>query len=253
MDGLNFYFNGKWASDLGITLVSLNSGLKKESFMSEREIISESIPSNPVPYVFGVQNSPKEFTLVLASLTNAWTTAKRREIARWLDTENFEEFYSEDDTNKRYYFMYKGGIDLNYDAELKGYIEVQMLNVSPYAYSPSTSFMLDCTLQSPTLYTFNNDGDMILKPELSIYKVGSGNVSIINNSNNGKEFKFTGLADKETVYIDNQNPYIQSDIPLTLRYDNFNQNYLELLVGTNNLSVTGSCKITFSYQTLIKG
>lgn len=253
MDSIYFHYNGKHSEDIGVYLVNLDSGLKTTRFLAERTIISEQIPDNPIPYVYGVQDSPLNFTLTLSCLDNKWTFEKRREVARWLDTKQFEEFYSEDNPSKRYYFMYEGGIDLTYGGELTGYIQVQMRNISPYTYSPVYTKIIDCSLQDITEFTFTNDGDDLLYPELEIYKVGAGDLSIINFTNGGKEFKFTGLADKETVYVDNLNHHIESDLGNILRYDNFNHNYLELPTGVNTLKVIGKCRVKIKYQLILKG
>ncbi len=60
-----------------------------------------------------------------------------------------------------------------------------------------------------------------------------------------------GLQDQEQVYIDNDNQIIKSLISDdTYRYDAFNDGYLELPVGMNNLIVTGYCQIQFRYRFL---
>lgn len=95
---------------------------------------------------------------------------------------------------------------------------------------------------------FVNKGDVKIRPEIWITKIGNGDISIINTSNNNKEFKFTDLVDGETVYINGDREYIESDLALTYRYDNFNDEYLELVFGSNILRVIGSAKIQFRYQ-----
>ncbi|AZV43741.1 hypothetical protein BAOM_3132 [Peribacillus asahii] len=58
----------------------------------------------------------------------------------------------------------------------------------------------------------------------------------------------TGLALNETVYIDNEKKDIESDLPLTYRYDDFNGEYLCLNRGINRLRIFGTCEIQFRYQ-----
>lgn len=95
---------------------------------------------------------------------------------------------------------------------------------------------------------FINDGDIILKPEIWIDKIGFGDFKIINVSNHNKEFAFTGLVDQETVYVHNEREQILTDLAKTYRYKDFNDNYLELLQGVNVLQVVGNSKIHFRYQ-----
>lgn len=59
----------------------------------------------------------------------------------------------------------------------------------------------------------------------------------------------TGLLDNETVYTDCTNQFIESDIiPTQYRINNFNNNYLELVFGANNLLVKGQCTLRFRYS-----
>lgn len=254
MHGTDFYFNGEYSVDKGIYLVRLESGLVQEPFLAERELISEQIAGNPIPYVYNKKDSPLRLKLTFTTLDNEWTLEKRREIARWFDTDDFEEFYSEDNIEKRYYLRYISGIDIHTTGSLNGYIITEFINISPYAYSPIYIQTNDfSTITDTTNFQFINSGDMDLYPELEIYKVGSGDISIINLTDNGTEFKFTGLADGETVYIDNQNHDIITDLPYTYRYDNFNGNYLCMKRGINNLTISGKCILNFRSQFVIKG
>lgn len=254
MDSTDFYFNGQRSSDLGIYLVKLNTGFIKDPFLGQRDIISEQIVGNPIPYVYDKSTKPLQVEMVLSCLEGYWTTEKRREIARWLDTDNFEEFYSADDINKKYYLMYQNGIDIETNGLQQGYITVSFLNISPFTYSPIYQKEYDLsTISSPTTISFTNDGDNDLKPEMWILKYGTGNVSIKNLSDGGREFLIQNLADQETVYFDNRDRHIETDLPLTYRFDDFNGVYLNLKRGVNNLEITGACKISFRYQFETKG
>lgn len=95
---------------------------------------------------------------------------------------------------------------------------------------------------------FLNDGDLVLKPEVWITKNGGGDFTIRNITNSNTEFTFKGLIDKETVYVNCDREYIETDLALVYRYDNFNDNYLELLRGVNVLQVIGDGKLTFRYK-----
>jgi phage-related protein len=121
---------------------------------------------------------------------------------------------------------------------------------SPYTYSPVyiTDIYDYSTNPSGVTLQLTNGGDVECKPEIWITKVGNGDVSIINNTNAGEEFKFIGLLDGETVYVDCEMEDITTDLDDTYRYSNFNDNYLELVIGVNNLFITGTCKLQFRYS-----
>lgn len=116
----DFYYNGQKSTDLGIYLVKLSTGFINTPFLSEKDIIEEKIAGNDKPYFYGVEKQPLILNLTLSPLEGQWTMEKRRELARWLDTNNYEEFYSVDDITKKYYCQYVGGIDLNYTGNMQG-------------------------------------------------------------------------------------------------------------------------------------
>lgn len=100
---------------------------------------------------------------------------------------------------------------------------------------------------NPT-YLFVNYGDVPCKPEIWIEKIGNGDISIINKTNNNQEFKFVDILDKELLYIDCEREHIETDINMKYRYDNFNNEYLELITGNNLLEFIGHFKVMFRYQ-----
>jgi len=190
-----------------------------------------------------------EFNLKFSPLSGLWTFEKRSEIARWFNTNKFEEFYSTDNINKKYYLMYTGGIDLYTTGSDQGYIECSFVNISPYSYSSYYTETFDfSTIVAPTTFTINNLGDNNLYPEIEIVKVTSGDIIIVNNTNGGMGFKLSGLQNNETVYIDNKRKQIINDIVDTPRYDDFSGDYLELVRGTNTLEITGTCTLDVRYQ-----
>ncbi|ALS22319.1 phage tail domain-containing protein [Paenibacillus naphthalenovorans] len=99
----------------------------------------------------------------------------------------------------------------------------------------------------PVIY-FSNDGDVKIRPEIWITKIGNGDFSIINTSNGNEEFKFIDLIDQETVYVNGEREQIETSLAATYRYANFNDNYLELPTGENVLRVIGDAKIQFRYR-----
>lgn len=255
MESTDFSYDGIYSRDKGVLLVSLEDGLVTTPFMAEREIISDSVYGNPIPYYYGVIDQPLRVTLTLAILGGKWTLAKRREIARWLDCRRFAEFYSADETEKRYFLTYEGGIDLATDATQQGYIQVKFRNIGPYAYSPvfEKHFDLSNNTSKKTI-EFEHDGDNDLYPELLwIQKIGRGDLTIRNLSNGGRVFSFTDLLDQEELRVNNQRRSILTSLSNTYRYDQFNGNYIKLVRGLNRLEVEGAARLGFTYRHEIKG
>ena len=63
--------------------------------------------------------------------------------------------------------------------------------------------------------------------------------SIINASDNNREFRFDTLTPLETITVDNERGIITSSISGQLRISNFNKNFLRLVQGVNNLTLSG--------------
>lgn len=84
-------------------------------------------------------------------------------------------------------------------------------------------------------------------------KGSKGNVNVDDTIFNGywDSYTLTGgddsLLKDETIYIDNENEYIETDLEDTYRYNEFNDNFLKLVRGKNILKISGKCKIKFRY------
>jgi hypothetical protein len=97
-----------------------------------------------------------------------------------------------------------------------------------------------------------NTGDVVCKPELWIRKKnGFGSIKLTNETN-GMTLELTDLNDGEEVYIDCENEDIVSSLPLTYRYQNHNNVFLELEVGENLITGEGDFELDmrFEFKTL---
>lgn len=248
-ENLSFTYAGVTSNAMGVMNVSINSGLYEESFFSSRNIIEEKTPYRDIPYFYGIERAVKEFTMTL-HIDNGWDNEKFREIQFWLAQTTYQPLQFDDDNERIYYCMPVGDITISHNGTKQGYIVLNMKCDSPFAYSPfyvTENYDLTINTNGYNL-TLPNYGDFICKPQVFIEKIGNGDISIINTSMEGKEFKFTGLADKENIFVDNEYEEIETDIVGLYRYDNFNNQYLELSTGNNYLRILGNCRIYFRYR-----
>lgn len=248
-NALWFSFDNKYSTDFGIINVNVDSGMMEENFLANKQINEETIRGKEKPYHQDIQREPIVLNLNFA-FEDKWDTDKIREVARWLDVNYYKELFFSNDVNRIFYAMPVDEARLIHNGLSQGYISLTMRTNSPYSYSPVYIDEYDLSTNlTTTNITFENLGDTDLYPELWIQKIGAGDISIVNNTNGGQEFKFTNLADQEEVYIDNENSIIITDIVDTYRYDNFNNNYLKLLkYSVNNLTVTGTAILKLRYQ-----
>ena len=181
---------------------------------------------------------------------NTWDDKLIRDVARWLSQDSYKPLWFTEDPGRIFYCMFIDDAQLIHNGLKQGYITLKMRCDSPYTYSPvlTKGWLNFSTITAPTTFEFVNDGDVTLKPELWIKKVGSGEVTIVNQTNGNETFSFSSLIDNETVYVDNEAEYIETDLANTYRYGVFNNKYLKLVRGKNVLQVTGKCQLNFRYQ-----
>jgi len=311
-ESISFNYDGVDSTTMGISNVSVSSGLYEEPFLAEREIIEKPIRGRETPYFIEKKRKPLVFDLSFA-FDSAWDETKIRDVARWLDQPYYKPFYTNDKPNKIYYAMLDSDSQILHNGLNEGYVQIRFRCNAPYAFSPvyvtqtyktstqdvaetgttetnitmtahglqTGDYIVNTTrgnaIRQVTVVdannvtvasvtgqtsgdvidkytgvtiniTLNNTGDLEIMPELEIWKVGDGNVSIINTSNNNEELAFTGLSSDEIVYVNNDRQEITSDIPGTYRYSAHNGTFLKLIRNTNNLQLTGNFTVYFRYQ-----
>lgn len=245
----NFVFDGISSEDMGIYLIKTNSGMIDSEFMAEREIISEQINGNQTPYIYSDKFRPFRYKMQLSPLEGIWTNELKGKVSRWLNNGKFNEFYTYDDIDRRYFITYMGSPQLNITGNLQGWIDIEFLNLDCYIRSNVYEKIYDLSaINSPTVITFENLGDNPLLPELWIEKVTDGDLSIQNLSDGGKTLTITGLFNNETVFIDNKERQIRSNLPNRHLFDACNKNYLKFGYGINSLQVSSKCKLKFRYR-----
>jgi phage-related protein len=247
---LDFYFNGEFSLDKGVFNAVTENGLYEDVFLSERIVNAELVKNQTKGYLLSIDRSLFSFTLILAS-KEPWTRAKLDEIATWLDVDYFKEFYFVDESERRYFVMPNASPTFTHTGTEEGYVTVEMKSISPYTFSPnniSQEYNISANVSEGFVINFANNGHFVLMPIIRIRKVGAGNVSIVNESDLGRIFEITNLADGEEVFIDNQTKEIKSEFARTYHYDDHNGNWLTLLKGNNTLRVYGNCYLEFEYR-----
>ncbi len=254
-DSLYFYYDDIFSKNMGIENVNLSRGLQKEFFMGDKRIIEQSVRGRDKPYLIGVERDPISVPLNFM-FKDRFDYEKISKVVRWLNQDYYKKLYFCNDIfapPKRIFFaMYQGSVDILHNCLQSGYIEIEMRCDSFCAYSKlytTEEYDFSSNDEYGSLVSINNKGDTILKPNVQIEKVGAGNVSIVNESNNDLEFAFVDLQNGDIIQIDNENEYIHVvDPPDTYRYDNFNNVFLEIVLDQNDLRIYGDCKVQFEYR-----
>lgn len=246
-ESLYFSFAGRRSSDFGILNVSVQSGLFEEAFMSSRSIRETSVRGNPKPYFSEVERQSKTLPVNFA-FEDTWNDDLINEVARWLDVDYYEPLFFSENLDKVFYAMPVDDISIIHNGLKQGYLTLNFRCDSPYNYSHEIATdWEDCT-SGDKIIEFENLGTNDIKPIIEIIKVETGDLAINNLSDYGEEFKFTGLTDGEELIVDCEHQEISVNLTNTWRYDNFNDKYLSIPYGVNNLQITGKCYMRFIYR-----
>jgi len=263
-ESISFMFNNQLSTDYGVINCHVDtSGLYEETFLPSREMKEITTRMSDKPYLVQIKSSPRILNLTIAFL-NSFDENNLRNVKRWLSSSEYKPMSFESIPDTIFYCTLIDSTPLLHNGNNQGYINCQMRCNSPYSYSPVyLDDLIDLSLNpiEGTQIIFTNLGDVPCQPQISLLKVNDGDISIINNSNGGKEFKLSSLLDdegaiiplsslknNEDLFIDNENEEIISSIPLTYRINNLTGDFISLGRGINNLIIKGTCKIQFRYQ-----
>lgn len=246
--GLHFTYNGISSVDMGVIKATLNSGLSEDVLISGKQILEEKIEGRDKPYFYGVEYDTLSFSVIIFFEDNM-TEEHMRSVLRWLNQDSYKPFFSNDEPHRVMYVMPVNDIVSSKATLQQGYLEIEFRaddvnTFSPIEKTQEYSFTSNTGGQNITV---NNKGDFNCYPIVHIEKIGNGNVTIRNNTNNIGDFSFTGLQDKEKLEIDCEGKIIDTTYNRP-RYDDFNNNFLELKPGNNTLRVTGDLKLQLEME-----
>jgi predicted phage tail component-like protein len=251
---LYFVYDGIRSSDMNSTQASLSGGLFEEYFLAPKIINEQKVRGRDKPYFMGTEREPLTLPLTFY-FERGLSTEEINEIKRWLDSDYYKPFYFADYPEKIFYCMYQGDSKVLHNGIANGVVTLQFRCNAPYAFSPvytSEVYDLSTNVTEGTEIIFENKGDEVCKPILLLKKVGDGDISIINKSDGGKDFKLTALLNGENLTVDNENQEIETDVIGVSRYSNHNNVFLSLSRGINRLQVYGNVKLQFKFEFAIK-
>lgn len=248
--GETFSFDGTTCSAHNLMLYDVGSDAQGATqFASPVTVIEEYIPSRWKPLFIGTKQASKlEFTIVFGAnqdRIDAGAHLSRSEmdsVAQWLcghGEYKYLEISQADMSGFRYKCIITGLQMIEYGM-LPWAFRATVTCDGPYAYRyPHTySYSID----GSTAVTLYNSSSLhgYYKPKLSWVTSSGGDVEIVNQSDNGRTFAFSGVPTSvTTIDVDNENCLITNSADLNL-YKYFNYNFLRLVPGANVLEVTGT-------------
>src|SRR5690606_21030727 len=129
-----------------------------------------------------------------------------------------------------------GSVDEFHNGLSQGYVQLSMRCDSPFSYSPvyvSDIYDFSVNIEEGSNIQFENYGDGICKPIITLEKHGDGDVSIINLTEGGRELKLINILDGEVLTIDCDNEQIEAEIG-DFNYENHNNIYLRFVPHSLN-------------------
>lgn len=244
-DKIKFNFDGVWSDTLGLISVNTDGGMFEEIFVADRNIVETEVLGSDRPIFHRLENAPIEFDLTIA-FEDGFDDDKIDYIVRWLFSDYYKPLYFEGREDRVYKCIVSGGSSLIHNGLKEGYFVVTVRCDSAKIYSP-IHLSDKITSTSESNLTIFNDGHYDSYPEISIKKIGDGDVEIINNSDGGDIFKIINLTDGEDIYIDCERELIETDAIGIYRYENVVGLFTRLIEGNNEIKIIGNCEIQFRY------
>lgn len=248
LESLYFNFAGRWSSDFNIIHISLNDGMFEETFVANRELSEQRIRGRNKPYFNEITEDPLEFELAFA-FKDTYDEDLIREVINWLYQDYYKPLYFYEEQSKIYYCTPISDSQIVHNGLKEGYVKIKMRCDSSRVYSPTyLTNEFEVKGSKNRIITLENRGDFDIKPEISIKKVGNGNLKIENNLTHGQYFQINNLLDSEDLYINCEREVVETDVPGMFRYNDVLGEYPTLLYGINNLEIQGDCVIQFRYN-----
>lgn len=242
-DKINFNFNGKDSKDFGLMAVSLSTGMYEEQLAPTRNIDETKSSKRDTSIFHGIEEEDREFDLEIA-FEDSFDETKINDVVAWLFTDYYKPLYFEGQENKISFSMISGSSSIIHNGMGRGYFTVSVKTNSPYKYSQ----MIEASNTEPLVIDLKNDGHKDVYPEISIKKLGVGDIKI---NANGKNVLIVNLENQEELYIDTLREKIVTDVIGTYRYDNIKAGELEDLivkVGGTKYTIEGDAEIKCRYR-----
>ena len=244
-NSLGFYFNGSHSSELGV-IIAHTSGEYEEQFIAPRKVQQSRF--NNKTYFRKVDRDALSFSLTLyIEKWQDWN--KLRPIARWLDVDDYVEFFTDVDPERVYYVIPDGNVDITHNGVKEGYFTVDFICLDSYTYS--NYIIKDLVVNGKNSLFLANEGDVITRPYMTFKMLQDGDIKVVNKAS-GEEFILTGLYINEVIKVDGVNEEIESSLEEKFNrylYDNHNRNWLDFKEQSESeFEFIGNFEVEFKYR-----
>ena len=247
--GCDFKFNSFSCSNMGLMMYDFGSTSQDEEseFTSFGSIVSDTVAGRDGIFLYGEEIKDTLTPRIIFGIgyrrlkENKWLTRDEvAKVAEWLTSDGKWGWLSikQEDMVEYRYKVVLSSLKLLHNGDYPYAFDAEFTADSPYAYTRPMSF-----LWKPGKNIFNNSSSNkgYYRPLLRIsLPSGGGYFSIINFSDNGREFKFSKLPQSvKAIEVDNENQII-TDLNNGLNlYEYFNYNFFRAVKGKNDIRIIG--------------
>lgn len=247
--GSSFIFDGKSCEDFDLMMYAFNDdGLSEDNEVVSVSIVDEVVGNRWRPYFYGVSRENKlAFEIVFGvnqdriDKEEHLTRPEIAEISAWIAGHRQYKWLEIEQEDMSY---------LRYRCIITNLSVVEYGQV-PWAFKALVSCDSEFAYTYPREYSYDIDGVHTIKlanessmddyyyPVVIYTPINGGDFEIVNETDNGRVFRFTDIPSSiETLTVDNENGIISSNLDINM-YPCFNFKFFRLKRGQNTLRVTG--------------
>lgn len=244
-----FSYDGVSSRDFGLIAVDLGSGLFEEDLGPSRSIVKTETAKGNKTIFHGIKEESRNLSLTLA-FEEGFDDALIDDIVRWLFKGYYKPLIFEKNPNRIMFAMLEGSSQIIHNGIEQGYFTINLDTNSPYIFSEEKTNTK--TITTSGVLAVTNQGHLDAYPELSIKKVGAGDLTI---GIDGRNVKITNLDNNEDIYIDTEREIIETSKLGAYRYDSIVAGELEDLhvgYGVKEYVITGSCQISYRFREMYR-
>ena len=256
--GNHFSFDGIPCEEFGLAIYDINGNSQGDTGIvaSVGEVIEDWIPSRSKSFFYGIKrNTPLSFKMVFGvdprlNLQNKFPTMEdyldRWEIAKinnWLtghsNSRKWLEIEQPDMESVRFYCTITD-LEIITHAWYPWAFSCTVTCDSPYGYMFPKVFRYNCSSKSEVKLYSDSLVNEFYYPKLVITPTEPYEISIVNESDNGRKFTLSkeALSVGKKIEIDNERGIIKTEDGRNI-YDYFNFQFFRVKPGTNKLTLTG--------------
>ena len=254
--GCEFVFDGIPSFEYGLMLYDIGVVSEDGALSPEGKIIEDRTNRSYSPLHYGVvRNTPLTFTMTFGADINSVEANKHLDrwelnaISKWLTGHKDYKYLEilQPDMEAFRYRCIITKLDYITHGQSPWAFTCTVVCDSPYSYMYPDVTHIDSVV-SNSLVLESIASCEFYYPKLEITIRGGESFSIINSSDNNREFKFANVPTTPiTIYVDNENEIITNSHDLNL-YKNFNFSFFRLIRGLNSLSVIGDGTIDITCE-----